>query len=233
MRHSRRNPGSSSVPNAPVELTPLLDIIFIFLFIVIIANVRLAGKVREEADEKTAQMQEELTASEEKLASIKEELAAAEEKLAAARSDLALADEAAFKTGKELEETRALLGAERERTFNERAAQSAYLHGVSEYERAGEYVRIVSVSCPYSENDAAKRQILIVAPGEEPEPILFETGAEGDAYAAAKSVIEEFIVENDDLPVVLTLNPEGILRRDSQALTAILNSLRGQYEYVY
>ncbi len=226
MKQLRRNPGSSSVPNSPVELTPLLDIIFIFLFIVIIANVRLAGKVREEAENKAARMQEELTASE-------EELAAARAELTSVQADLALADEAARQAGKELEETKNLLGAERERTFDERAAQSAYLHGVSEYERAGEYVRIVSVSCVYSEDDPSRRQILIVTPIEELEPIRFDTGSESSAYETAKSVIEGFIAEYDDLPVVLTLNPEGILRRDSQVLTAVLNNLRGQYDYVY
>ena len=49
----RKNPGSSSQPNAPIDLTPLLDVIFIFLFVVIIAYAAEAQAVEAEAVSRT------------------------------------------------------------------------------------------------------------------------------------------------------------------------------------
>ncbi len=44
----RHNPGSSSLPGASIDLTPLLDVIFTFLFIVIISYVEISGRAQEE-----------------------------------------------------------------------------------------------------------------------------------------------------------------------------------------
>ena len=46
----RKNPASASRSNAPIELTPLLDVIFIILFIVIISNALNTKKVTAEAE---------------------------------------------------------------------------------------------------------------------------------------------------------------------------------------
>ena len=47
----KRNPSQASLPNAPIELTPLLDVIFIFLFIVLVATAIIGKDVEEKADE--------------------------------------------------------------------------------------------------------------------------------------------------------------------------------------
>lgn len=48
----RKNPSFATLPNAPIDLTPLLDIIFIFLFALIISNANDMLDAREEAEEK-------------------------------------------------------------------------------------------------------------------------------------------------------------------------------------
>ena len=47
----RKNPNSSSSPNAPVDLTSLLDVIFILLFFVIIGYAVIKGKANQKIDD--------------------------------------------------------------------------------------------------------------------------------------------------------------------------------------
>ena len=63
----RKNPGSSSQPNAPIDLTPLLDVIFIFLFVififlfvVIIAYAAKAQAVEAEAVSRTEELEKQV-----------------------------------------------------------------------------------------------------------------------------------------------------------------------------
>lgn len=56
----RKNPASSTHLQAPVELTPLLDVIFIILFIVIISNALSTKKVTAEAKAEAAAAREEI-----------------------------------------------------------------------------------------------------------------------------------------------------------------------------
>ncbi len=65
----RKNPGPSSLPNAPIDLTSLLDVIFIFLFVVMIGYALTAQKAEEAAEAAEA-----LKAAEEELAEAGQEL---------------------------------------------------------------------------------------------------------------------------------------------------------------
>lgn len=56
----RKNPASSTRLQAPVELTPLLDVIFIILFIVIISNAMSTKKATAEAKSEVAAAREEV-----------------------------------------------------------------------------------------------------------------------------------------------------------------------------
>lgn len=62
MRLQRRNPGPAGLPNAPIDLTPLLDIIFIFLFAVIISNASATITAQEEAGKEVEQAENEVKA---------------------------------------------------------------------------------------------------------------------------------------------------------------------------
>ena len=54
----RRNPGPSSQSGAPVELTPLLDVIFICLFVVIIGYAQVASAADRQREEEVAALEE-------------------------------------------------------------------------------------------------------------------------------------------------------------------------------
>ena len=56
----RKNPGPSSQSGAPIELTPLLDVIFICLFVVIIGYAQVASAREQKAEEKIQALQEEI-----------------------------------------------------------------------------------------------------------------------------------------------------------------------------
>ena len=54
---ARRNPGAATQPNAPIDLTSLLDVIFIFLFVVMISNAQRVQKNEAEAEAEIAAAQ--------------------------------------------------------------------------------------------------------------------------------------------------------------------------------
>ncbi len=53
---NRKNPGASSTPNAPFDLTPLLDLIFLVLFIVIMGFARITDRNSEELEQTQAEL---------------------------------------------------------------------------------------------------------------------------------------------------------------------------------
>ena len=71
----RKTPGPSSLPNAPIDLTPLLDVIFIFLFVVMIGYALTAEKAGAAAAEEVAAARAETARAEEALRLAEEELA--------------------------------------------------------------------------------------------------------------------------------------------------------------
>lgn len=56
----RKNPASSAGRNVPIELTPLLDVIFIILFIVIISNALNTKKAAAEAESEVSDARREV-----------------------------------------------------------------------------------------------------------------------------------------------------------------------------
>ena len=70
----RKNPASSAAANAPIELTPLLDVIFIILFIVIISNALNTKKVTAEAESEAQAARHEVRALESEAAAKDEEI---------------------------------------------------------------------------------------------------------------------------------------------------------------
>ena len=56
---NRKNPGGAGLPNAPLDLTPLLDVIFIFLFVLIISYAGKAKENKNAAEQEVRAAQEE------------------------------------------------------------------------------------------------------------------------------------------------------------------------------
>ena len=54
------NPGPATTPNATIDLTSLLDVIFIFLFVIILAYAKIAAQKEVAYEEQIAQLQQEL-----------------------------------------------------------------------------------------------------------------------------------------------------------------------------
>ena len=80
----RKNPGPSSLPNAPIDLTSLLDVIFIFLFVVMIGYALTAQKAEEAAAVRAETAEAEALEAGKEAAEAAEALKAAEEELAEA-----------------------------------------------------------------------------------------------------------------------------------------------------
>ncbi len=77
----RKNPASSTRTQAPIELTPLLDVIFIILFIVIISNALSTRKVTAEAESEAAaarrevrQLERDAAAKEKEIDALKDQI---------------------------------------------------------------------------------------------------------------------------------------------------------------
>ena len=84
----RKNPGPSSLPNAPIDLTSLLDVIFIFLFVVMIGYALMAQKAEEAAAARVETAEAEALEAGKEAAEAAEALKKAEEALAEAGQDL-------------------------------------------------------------------------------------------------------------------------------------------------
>ena len=56
----KRNPAPASAPNAAVDLTPLLDVIFILLFVVLLSLVQLSEREDASRSQQVAELQTEL-----------------------------------------------------------------------------------------------------------------------------------------------------------------------------
>lgn len=72
----RRNPGQAGLPNAPIDLTSLLDIIFIFLFVVIISNASAVLDAKHEAKKEVNEAAAAVEALEEEKARLQFEVSA-------------------------------------------------------------------------------------------------------------------------------------------------------------
>lgn len=78
----RRNPAAASSPNPQFELTSFMDVIFIFLFVVMIGYALKSAAERDNAKSKTAEAEEKLAEADRILAEADERVAEANEKLA-------------------------------------------------------------------------------------------------------------------------------------------------------
>ena len=94
---------------------------------------------------------------------------------------------------------------------------------------------------PHAE-DAAAPDIAALSPAfTEDAPfsyaLSFDASGEDAAYAQTYMLLDGYIAERkkdqDNLPIILTLNSEGILRRDAQSLALQLGRLRASYDGVY
>jgi len=211
----RRKNASSPRTKVPIELTPLLDVIFIILFIVIISNALNTKKVTAEAES---------------------EAAAARREVSALEKELSARDQAAKEKDKEIETLEAQL-------FDQEALKEGYEQRIAELEGTviGRRVKIVSVSCIYDEKDSTHRKLSAAAPGAEPLTIDFGNDTAEMSFARLSNWLENYIETNtragadksERVIIVLSVGSERILKRDREALDRIIAGLEAKYVDVY
>ena len=205
----RKNPGPSSLPNAPIDLTSLLDVIFIFLFVVMIGYALTAQKAEEAAAVRAETAEAEALEAGKEAAEAAEALKAAEEELAEA--------------GQELREQRGLV--------------TAYENVVRDYESQviGKRVKIVTISGSYDSEDS-KNRLISIRLNESTIQVSITPDTMDSGYRRIRQMIKDYIDLFDDSKqtvVVFSVNSVGIQHRDRLKLDAMIDELSEQYSYVY
>lgn len=204
---ARKNPGPSSQPNAAIDLTPLLDVIFIFLFVVIIGYAMAAQAAETQAREAEAKAAAKVTEKEAEVAALSQEVDA----------------------------LRAQVDALNDKLFDQTAMQEAYEGRLEDYdgEVIGTRVKIVTVSCTYSAVDSTSRQIRVITPEEVWEAIHLTPMNQDTGYERLERLLETYIEDHGDAVIVLSSSSDNIQRRDKLAIDRILDGLIRAYDYVY
>ena len=206
----RKNPGPSSLPNAPIDLTSLLDVIFIFLFVVMIGYALTAQKAEADALARAEEAEAAAGAAFSEAEAANEALAAAENALAAAEARLA----------------------------KEEALAAAYEDRVRDYEGQviGERVKIVTISGSYDREDSKNREVRVMLSGEAPVLFTITPDTMENSYSRIRRMLREYIEtfdESDRTVVVFSVNSARIQRRDKQRLDAMIEEFTKEYSFVY
>lgn len=115
-------------------------------------------------------------------------------------------------------------------------ARNAYSDMIEEADSLTEYVGIVVVRIPPSENDYTKRTIYLLENGEKE---LVNYSLEGNNTSAQfdslRSSIEHYVEDHSGRPVIISINDmdEEILYRDEKVVTAMTQELQEKYGNVY
>ncbi len=205
----RKNPGPSSLPNAPIDLTSLLDVIFIFLFVVMIGYALTAQKAEEAAAVRAETAEAEALEAGKEAAEAAEALKAAEEELAEA--------------GQELREQRGLV--------------TAYENVVRDYESQviGKRVKIVTISGSYDSEDS-KNRLISIRLNESTIQVSITPDTMDSGYRRIRQMIKDYIDLFDDSKqtvVVFSVNSVGIQHRDRLKLDAMIDEFTTEYSFVY
>lgn len=205
----RKNPGSSSMPNASFDLTPLLDVIFICLFIVIIGYTKISAAAKQDADA-AAETNKELQAENARLSQENDALTARTE---------------------DLEEQVAAL---QEQNFDAAAREQAYKEAAEDLQGdvIGTKVMVMTISCTYNPADSTKRKITIITPDRKYDPIEIRKDNEESAFKQLSGHMEKYIQLHDKQEeiVVFGLNTENILVRDKDSINEIIRNLKAKYK---
>ena len=205
----RKNPGSSSMPNASFDLTPLLDVIFICLFVVIIGYTKISAMAEQEAGEAAA---------------ANRELQAENDRLSQANGELEA----------RTAELEGQVEALQEQNFDAAAREQAYKEAAEDLQRdvIGTKVMVMTISCTYNPADPEKRKITIITPDRSYDAIEIRRDNEESAFKQLSGHMEKYIQLHDkeEEIVVFGLNTENILVRDKESVTKIINTMKEKYK---
>ena len=110
-----------------------------------------------------------------------------------------------------------------------------YEKRLSDYESdvIGGRVKLVTIDCTWDEEDSTKRQIRVMAPDKDFAPISLTADNQENGYARLSQMLTDYITENSDSVIVLSLNTGRILYRDQTAINELMGKLTRKYKYVY
>lgn len=98
-----------------------------------------------------------------------------------------------------------------------------------------QYVNAISVYSDYNPDQITVRKIRVLKEAQELESYDLIGADTEKAYGEFEACLVEYITENPEQPVILSLNEgdEKILYRDEKAILAIFEALSDEYENVY
>ena len=115
------------------------------------------------------------------------------------------------------------------------AIAELYQDQMETHDKLNEYVVKLSVYSDFNPEQITLRKVRILKESEAIETIDLIGANTADAFAKLEKSLEDYIAENSDKPVILSLNEgdEKILYRDEKAILAIFESLSENYTNVY
>ena len=121
------------------------------------------------------------------------------------------------------------------RLTEEESLREMYEKRLSDYESdvIGGRVKIVTIYCTWDDEDSTKRQIRVLTSDKEFSPVNLTAENQENGYARLNQMLVDYITENSDSVVVLSLNTEKILYRDQTAINDLMGKLTRKYKYVY
>ena len=190
------------MPNASFDLTPLLDVIFICLFVLIIGYTKISAMAEQEAGEAAAANRE-LQAENDRLSQANGELEGQVEALQEQNFDAAAREQAYKEAAEDLQ--RDVIGTK---------------------------VMVMTISCTYNPADPEKRKITIITPDRNYDAIEIRRENEESAFKQLSGHMEKYIQlhNKEEEIVVFGLNTENILVRDKESVTKIINAMKEKYK---
>lgn len=98
------------------------------------------------------------------------------------------------------------------------------------------YFKSISVTVPYNPDEVHKREIQMLFFGEEKSENIELIGSDTeDSVQQFQSRLVDYISENQDSPIVLSLNDDDdkILFRDEKMITEVFSELSSEFDNVY
>lgn len=141
-----------------------------------------------------------------------------------------------FNNAKQQETHLANQQTEAEAAIEEAEGQIAvYENMIDTIDNVNKYVLAVSIAAPYNKEELHKREIKLLAEGNELKSFPLVGSDTEETFSEFTETLEGFIKSNPDSPVILSLNDDDdkILYRDEKAITEILYELSGKYDNVY
>ena len=217
----RRNPAAASSPNPQFEMTSFMDIIFIFLFVVMVGYALKCANEREAAEDKMAEADARFAEAEAKVAEAQAILEEAGEKAA----DIAVYEQqikelkgAVVGNRVQIVTITCTYDADNDKSPSEWMRHMRVLGGDLQMLLSRDYAEDASASAYDKLREVLKKYVDGVKKAES------QAGAGTDGAAKQDRVVVVFAISREE---------GGILTRDYEAIMGIIEEMEKAYEDVY